>query len=175
MDSSGLTLVFAIFTLVGVLYFVISLFSGGDILGSMEIDLPGLADASGFGCSIVAAFLAGFGAIGLLGAFSGWSLITTILASVVAGLVFGRAALAVFRFVIGQQSPGITDSDDLIGTSARVLIDVPAGKTGEAMTEGQFVQKYPVREVNNAPMQRGDSVEVVNVNGGILYVKKKRL
>ncbi|MEZ4671616.1 MAG: hypothetical protein R3E39_27245 [Anaerolineae bacterium] len=57
---------------------------------------------------------------------------------------------------------------------AKVTIDVPEGKTGEVIIEGKFVQRYPVKETSGAALRRGDQVEVVDINGGILYVKKKR-
>ncbi len=58
--------------------------------------------------------------------------------------------------------------------SARVTIESAPGKTGEAMIEsGAFVTRSAVKEVNGVALYRGDIVEVVNVESGLLYVKKK--
>jgi membrane protein implicated in regulation of membrane protease activity len=175
MDTSNsLTWVFGAMTLLGVLYFLITILSGSDLIG--DIDLPGIDVGDGFGCTILAVFLAGFGSIGLLGVSSGWNLVTTIIAALVFGLILGRLAVGLLRYVFRQQSGTIQPREgQLIGTSARVTIDSPEGKTGEAMIEGEHIEKYPVKEVNGAALRRGDHVEFVEINGGILYVKKKRM
>jgi membrane protein implicated in regulation of membrane protease activity len=175
MDTSNsLTWIFGLMTLIGVLYFLFTILSGNDLFG--DIHVPGLDLMDGFGCTILAVFLAGFGSIGLLGISSGWNIITTIIAALVFGLVLGRLAIGVLRFVFRQQSGTVVEREGrLIGVSARVTIDSPEGTTGEAMIEGEHVEKYPVKEVNGAALRRGDHVEVVEINGGILYVKKKRM
>lgn len=175
MDTSNsLFWIFGLMTLVGVVYFLFTILSGNDLFG--DIDLPGLDVADGFGCTILAVFLAGFGSIGLLGVSSGWSIVTTVIAALVFGLVLGRLAVGLLRFVFRQQSGAIVEREGhLIGVHARVTIDSPEGKTGEAMIEGEHVEKYPIKEINGAALRRGDNVEVVEINGGILYVKKKRM
>jgi membrane protein implicated in regulation of membrane protease activity len=174
MDTNSLTWVFGAMTLIGVVYFLFTILSGNDLFG--DLHLPGIDLGDGFGCTVLAVFLAGFGSIGLLGVTSGWSLVTTIIAALLFGLVLGRLAVGLLRYVFRQQSGTILAREaQLIGTSARVTIDSPEGKTGEAMIEGEHVEKFPVKEVNGAALRRGDHVEVVEINGGILYVKKKRM
>jgi membrane protein implicated in regulation of membrane protease activity len=174
MDTNSLTWVFGAMTLIGVVYFLFTILSGNDLFG--DLHLPGIDLGDGFGCTVLAVFLAGFGSIGLLGVTSGWSLVTTIIAALLFGLVLGRLAVGLLRYVFRQQSGTILAREaQLIGVTARVTIDSPEGKTGEAMIEGEHVEKFPVKEVNNAALRRGDHVEVVEINGGILYVKKKRM
>jgi membrane-bound ClpP family serine protease len=48
-----------------------------------------------------------------------------------------------------------------------------SGKVGEAMIEAEQVLKFPIKEVNDAPLQRGDVVQVVDVRGGYLFVEKQ--
>lgn len=167
--------IFGAITLVGVIYFLFNLFFGDT---DADFDLgDGGADADGdgdFGMMIVAAFLAAFGAFGLLGTLSNWGLPLTLAVAVVAGLLIGRGALALLRVVVRQQSTAVTDNDLLIGASGRVTIDTPAGTTTEVIIEDGYVTKYAAREVDNHALSRGDHVDVVNVENGTLYVKKKR-
>lgn len=165
--------IFGAITLAGVLYFLYSIIFG-DVSGDAgpALDVPD--DAGHFGCTIIAAFLAVFGAVGLLGTLSGWSLLLTLGVAAVFGLVIGRLTMAALRYVVRQQSTERHNVGDLIGASARMTIDTPAGLTGEAMVEGAYVNKYPVKDVTDSALSRGDHVEVVDVRDGTLYVKKKR-
>lgn len=158
--------IFGAITLAGLIYLAFSLF-----VGDHDFDI-GDTDG-GFGCLILAAFLSVFGVVGLLGTLSGWNLIMTLVAAVAIGLLMGRLIRVILRFVMRQQTPPIV-AEDLIGTFARVTIDTPAGKTGEAMVEEPHVSKFPVRETSGVELKRGDQVEVVDFNNGILYVKRKR-
>src|SRR5690606_13986797 len=121
--------IFGAISLAGMLYFIYSLFFGGDM---------DFGDASGdgdFTLMIAAAFASAFGAVGLLGRLSGWALITTLAFALVFGFVIGRVVLLVLRFVMRQQSTSVSRVDGLIGSSARVTIEAPAGAISEAMVE----------------------------------------
>lgn len=164
--SDLLPYLFGALTLAGLIYLVFSLFVGDTDLAIGDTD-------GGFTGLLVAAFLAVFGVIGLLGTLSGWNLIMTLVAAAAIGLLMGRLIMAILCFVMRQQTAPIV-AEDLIGTSARVTIDTPAGKTGEAMVEEPHVSKFAIRETSGAELKRGDQVEVVDVNNGVLYVKRKR-
>jgi membrane protein implicated in regulation of membrane protease activity len=183
-------LVFLAIMLVGLLYLLLMIFGGlGDVFqldieGALEgtgldslLGLAGAADsgeASGLGCGVIAAFLAGFGAVGLAGTVAGWNPFLLLAAAVAFGWVLGRAVVALLRFVYRQQSTDVFHNEDLIGTSARVTINSAPGKTGEVLVELGEVRKYPVQELSGAALQRGDTVEIVAVSGRFLQVKKKR-
>jgi membrane protein implicated in regulation of membrane protease activity len=166
--------IFGAITLVGVLYFAYNIIFGGLIDADVDLSLDTDGDAN-FGTTVVAAFLAAFGAFGLLGTLSSWSLPLTLGVAVIAGGLIGRAALAVLRMVVRQQSTVITGNDALIGSSGRVTIDAPPGATTQVMVEDKYVTTYAAREVDNHALNRGDHVEVVNIENGTLYVKKKRM
>lgn len=158
--------IFGAITLAGIIYFAFSLFVGDHDFSVGDTD-------GGFAGLILAAFLSVFGVVGLLGTLSGWNLILTLGAALAVGLLMGRVIIAILRLVMRQQTAPIV-AEDLIGTFARVTIDSPAGKTGEAMVEEPHVTKFPVRETSGAELKRGDQVEVVDFSNGILYVKRKR-
>ncbi|MEQ8674020.1 MAG: hypothetical protein RLP44_24735 [Aggregatilineales bacterium] len=181
-------IIFGGIMLVGVLYLLLMIFGGiGDAFdfgvdGALEsVGLDGVfglggadvGDASGLGCSVLAAFLAGFGAMGLTGVSAGWSLPIMIALALVVGWGMARVVVVVMRYVLAQQSTEIYTIESTIGKSARVTIDSPAGKTGEVMIEDAHVMKYPVQEIDGRALKRGDLVEVVDISGRFLRVKKK--
>jgi membrane protein implicated in regulation of membrane protease activity len=168
--------IFGAITLVGVIYFLFNIVFGDTDADFDMGDAGGDLDGDGdFGTMIVAAFLAAFGAFGLLGTLSGWGLPLTLGVAAVAGLLIGRGALALLRLVARQQSTAVTRDAALIGSSARVTIDAPPGATTEVIIEDGYVTKYAAREVDSHALSRGDHVDVVNVENGTLYVKKKRI
>lgn len=136
--------------------------------------LFGVSDAEGLGCSVIAAFMAGFGAVGLTGTLAGWNILVIFAGALAFGVILGRLVTAMLRFVYNQQSTSVYSASELIGMSARVTIDSPAGKTGEAIVEHGEVLKYSIQEINGAELKRGDTVEILEASGHILKVKKKR-
>lgn len=166
--------IFGALTLAGVTYFLISLLFG-DLhldIADVHLDFDFGGEDGQFTMMLIASALAGFGAVGLLGWFSRWDTLTTVIVAGVFGLVFGRAVVSLLRFVVRQQSESIT-SEDLVGMNARITIEVPAGKTGEAMVEGKFVGKYAIREIDGQALRKGEIVHIVESRDGLLYVRKQ--
>ena len=182
-----MAMLFLAIMIAGLAYLLLMIFSGvgnvfevDSVLESIGIDaLFGMdmstsGDASGLGCGVIAAFLTGFGAVGVTGSVGGWNPLLMIAAAIAFGWVLGQVMMRVLRFVYAQQSTEVFHNEDLIGASARVTINSGAGKTGEAMVELGEIRKYPIKEINGAALQRGDVVEILNINGRFLDVKKKR-
>ena len=172
--------VFGAFFAAGLTFLLFSIFfgeaadlsDGGDAGAALSGDA---AELQNLGCTAISAFLVGFGSIGLLGTLAGWSLIVSILGGIAMGLLFGRLTQTVMRFVLRQQSSDLLTTESLIGTQARITVDTPAGQTGEALVEGDSFIKYAVRAANDEiALKKGDYVEIVNVENGRIYVKKKR-
>jgi len=174
--------------IVGLLYLLLTSFGGlGDALdlgvdGAIEgtgIDTilgidSGASDASGLGCIVIAAFMAGFGALGLTGMAAGWNLLLILVIAVLFGDASARGAGTVLKYAYSQQADSVDFSpQDLIGMSARVSINTPAGKTSEVVIETDKILKYPAQEINDNELKRGDIVEIVDVSGRFLRVKLK--
>jgi membrane protein implicated in regulation of membrane protease activity len=163
----------------GALYLLLMIFSGlGDSLDiNINTDLSGtdsLGEATGIGLNVIASFMVAFGAIGLSGTLAGWHIGVSLVTATIIGYFVARLLSRFIRFIYAQQSDTIESSQRLVGMMARVTINSPAGKTGEAIIEGdQHITKYAVREINNAPLERGDRVQVVSLDGRMLSVKKK--
>ncbi|HLA44257.1 MAG TPA: hypothetical protein VJZ27_12515 [Aggregatilineales bacterium] len=192
MDSSLIPWLFASVMLVGVIYMLVSLIFGelidfdGDFDLAPDLDLD--VDASGLdlnthtsaagegfniGCASVAAFLASFGAMGLVGTLSGVSLIGSLAGATVLGLLIGRLAMAAIAYLKTQESTRVSSERELIGRIARVTINSPAGKVGEVMIEAEQLLKFPVKEIHDAALHRGDTVNIIDISGGTLLVEKQ--
>lgn len=179
-------IIFGGIMLAGLAYLVLMIIGGfgdGPDLGiEGALDATGMdaifgveSDIAGLGCSVLATFMAGLGAVGLTGTLSGWNPLAILLGAVVGGWLLARLAAVVLRFVYRQQSAPVTFSDqDLIGQSARVTIDSAPNTTGEVLIEADTILKYPVQEITGAALKRGDLVDIVDVSGRYLRVKKKR-
>jgi len=185
--------IFAAIMTVGMTFLLISIFLGdvGDFDADIDIDIDvdldidgamdgiigegDVAESRNLGCMVISAFMTGFGSVGLFGSLMGWSPVFSSMAGLAFGLIFGRSTAAALRYVMRQQFSDLLTTDSLIGAHARITVNIPAGKVGEALVESKTLIKYPVRAVSDeVELKKGDYVEIVEVRGGCLYVKKKR-
>lgn len=157
--------------LFGMGYLLFSIFLG-DADFDVGIDLDAGDGAFGFGCNVIAVFCVGFGAIGTVGSLAAWNPLLTILLSLLLGLILGRIFQKFLQFAMRQQSNDPLTKDKLIGLTARVTVPVPAGKMGEALVEDVERIKYAIRNVENAPLSKGDIVSIIDVQAGRLLVRK---
>jgi membrane protein implicated in regulation of membrane protease activity len=130
------------------------------------------AEATGLGCSVIAVFMAVAGAVGLVATHAGWSLLLVLLVAVAVGMVMARGAAWVLRYVYAGQFTAVHSDQNLIGQTARVTVAAPAGQTGEAMIETGEVVRHAIREVNGEALERGDQVEIVEIKGHYLMVRR---
>lgn len=168
---------------IGVTYIVAMMFLGGitetglDADVDVEIDTGG-ADAGGtetigISLNVIAAFCVGVGAMGLVAALNDWSVLLTTLSSLLFGAFLGRFFQVVMNFVLRQQGGEVITTKSLIGISARMTVDTPAGKYGEALIEEPERIKYPAKHIHGEALAKGETVVIVNVEAGRLYVKKE--
>lgn len=162
----------------GAVYIVAQLFLGGLAEAGFDTDVSADADsgeseALGISLNVIAAFCVGVGAMGLVASLNDWSVIITILSSLLFGVLLGRLFQVGFGYVLRQQHSGLIAGDTLVGNIARVTVDTPAGKLGEAMLEEPERMKYPIKHMDDAPLSKGETVVVIKVEGGRLYVRRK--
>lgn len=138
------------------------------------LDMDGAGEATGIGCSVIAAFMAGFGAVGLTATRLGWPVLIVLIVSLGLGYLLAFAVARFMRFVMASQSTERFSIQELVGVNARVTINTPSGETGEVMIESGQMLKFAVREINGAELKRGDVVTIVDVDGTQLRVKKKQ-
>lgn len=142
-----------------------------DALFGLDADTSG--EITGIGCSVIAAFAAGFGAVGLTATRMGWNVFVGLGLALLMGYLLGLAVTRFMQVVMASQSTERFSSQDLIGFSARVTINTPPGQTSEVMVEEGQMLKYAAKEINGAELKRGDIVQIVDVEGTHLRVKKK--
>lgn len=181
MDSINVVIPFAqplflTILLIGVGYIGFSLFFGG--IGDADFEIGDLdtgdagSDAFGLSLSAIAAFCVGMGAIGTVASLSDWSFIVTMLVSVLFGLILGRVLQWLMRLVVRQEGGAVLQTDDLIGSVARVTVNVPAGRLGEAMIDTPQRMKNAVKNIDGEPLQKGDMVVIIEIDGGRWLVRK---
>jgi len=181
-----MTAVFGVILLVGLVYLFLMILGGigssldfgvDGALESIGLDsvfgmTSGGGDASGLGCAILSVFFAMFGAVGVVGSLAGWNIAVILFLSTLIGWMIARVAVAVMKPLVGQDSTDLFSKKSLVGKIARVTIESPAGKTGEVMIEAGQIYKYPVKEVNGEALHRSDRVEILEINGRILIVRR---
>lgn len=184
-------IVFALSLLIGGGFIVASMvFEGigdtaGDLLGGLDSLLEGIGvdlipdtfletkSSRGLGCSSMASFLAGFGAVGtgmtLMGANPWFALVFSLVGGVSVGFVYFLA----MGYLLRQQSTTTLTESDFIGQSGHSTISVPAGAIGQVqLTVNGEVKSYPFREISDQPLVQGDLVGVVELKGSLLICKK---
>lgn len=129
-------------------------------------------DASGMGCGVIAAFMAGTGAFGLAGLGAGLAPLVTLIAALVFGFALARLIALVLRGVLRGQRRVTFAVTDLIGQRARITVGGGGGALAEALVEAETLLKYPARTADDAPLVHGDQVIIVGVEGGVLLVEK---
>lgn len=183
-----MTIFFGAILIFGMLYLLLMIFGGmGDAL---DFGVDGALDGTGvdvifgidsveadagdgnLGCNVIAAFLAGFGAVGLTGSLMGWNPVAITVVALASGWIFGRVVAIFLRYVYRQQYTDAFTIEDLIGETGRITIESAAGKTGEVIIEKGQIYKYPVKEINGEALHRGDNVLVISVDGRYLNVKR---
>jgi len=185
--------IFGIVAVVGAGFLLLSEFVGevaevsGDIMEGLDGMLEGVGidlipDAlwdhetggiKGIGCSSIAAFMTGFGAVGLISSINDDPAFVSILWGLFAGVSLGVIYIGVTTFIARQQSNSIIQVSDIIGLKGSATIDSKAGEIGQvAVVIRGTMKAYPAVEENGAELHRNDPVTITKLQGGRLYVKK---
>lgn len=181
-DATGIELLFAASALVGgilfVLYFFLLMIGGiaTDVFdGLFGIDVDMGADASFKALTFqgIMAFMMFFGLAGLytLKSDGGASL------SVVAGAIAGGTSMyftgKLFELFVNLQQDGTTELSEAIGSQGQVYLRVSENGVGQVTVEVNGAQRtYNAKSEDNAEIGTGDFIEVVDVIGEVLVVKR---
>lgn len=144
-----------------------------DSADSVDAASDASSDVQGIGCLTIAAFMAMFGAIGLVGTINERSLWLILVVGVILSYTVARLVAELLKYVYRQQGNTAYSQHDLIGKTARATINSQAGSTGEVMVEMGGLLRYPVKEVNSMALSRGDEVTIIGVDGRYLRVEKQ--
>ncbi|MHA1568703.1 MAG: NfeD family protein [Alphaproteobacteria bacterium] len=147
----------------------------GDVLDfDAAHDLGGEVQFSPMSPSVLATFLGGFGALGVIGHYAlelAWwrSLILASISGVVVAGVFYYVVKSLYSVTQASSEARVAE---LIGESANVSVEITAGSTGEIVyvALGSRYQS-PARHLDSEePIPRGAKVIIKRVEGGIYYV-----
>ena len=182
-DATGVELLFAASALVGgvlfVLYFFLLMIGGiaTDVFdGLFGIDVDMGADASFKALTFqgIMAFMMFFGLAGLyvLKSDGGPSL------SVLAGAIAGGASMystgKLFELFVTLQQDGTTELSEAIGSKGQTYLRIPDdGGVGQVTVDVNGAQRtYNAKSEDDAGIATGDFIEVVDVIGEVLVVKR---
>lgn len=123
---------------------------------------------------LFAAFLVGFGAVGLGVAWLGGSFLLGIVLATVFGFLVGGVYVVVVTLLDESELDPVVSEPALIGLTAHVIGETPPGAVGEGVlvVQGQR-HRFPIRELNGESLQPEDLVTVVRLEEGALYVRKE--
>lgn len=186
LNSASVNVIYLVLLSLGLIYTIFLLITGnlgGDTdlqLGGHDLHVEGGADVDGqHGISPIspltlATFVAAFGAIGLVatGLFDASDRISLVWAAL-GGLFFSVMVYFAFTYLlIKPQGSSEVHVAELAGKSAQVITPIPLDGMGEvAMVSQGGRVTYSARSQHGNPIDRGATVRVVHVSGGIAYVE----
>ena len=181
-DATGVELLFAASALVGgilfVLYFFLLMIGGiaTDVFdGLFGIDVDMGADASFKALTFqgIMAFMMFFGLAGLYVLKSDGGPSMSVLAGAVAGGTSMYFTGKLFELFVTLQQDGTTDLSEAIGSKGRTYLRISNNGVGQVTVDVNGAQRtYNAKSEDDAEIGTGDFIEVVDVIGEVLVVKR---
>jgi len=181
-DATGVELLFAASALVGgilfVLYFFLLMIGGiaTDVFdGLFGIDVDMGADASFKALTFqgIMAFMMFFGLAGLYVLKSDGGASMSVVAGAVAGGVSMYSTGKLFELFVTLQQDGTTDLSEAIGSKGQTYLRISNNGVGQVTVDVNGAQRtYNAKSEDDAEIGTGDFIEVVDVIGEVLVVKR---
>ena len=181
-DATGVELLFAASALVGgilfVLYFFLLMIGGiaTDVFdGLFGIDVDMGADASFKALTFqgIMAFMMFFGLAGLYVLKSDGGPSMSVLAGAVAGGISMYFTGKLFELFVTLQQDGTTDLSEAIGSKGHTYLRISNNGGGQVTVDVNGAQRtYNAKSEDDAEIGTGDFIEVVDVIGEVLVVKR---
>ena len=181
-DATGVELLFAASALVGgilfVLYFFLLMIGGiaTDVFdGLFGIDVDMGADASFKALTFqgIMAFMMFFGLAGLYVLKSDGGASMSVVAGAVAGGISMYSTGKLFELFVTLQQDGTTDLSEAIGSKGQTYLRISNNGVGQVTVDVNGAQRtYNAKSEDDAEIGTGDFIEVVDVIGEVLVVKR---
>ena len=181
-DATGVELLFAASALVGgilfVLYFFLLIIGGiaTDVFdGLFGIDVDMGADASFKALTFqgIMAFMMFFGLAGLYVLKSDGGASMSVLAGAVAGGLSMYSTGKLFELFVTLQQDGTTDLSEAIGSKGQTYLRIGNNGVGQVTVDVNGAQRtYNAKSEDDAEIGTGEFIEVVDVIGEVLVVKR---
>jgi hypothetical protein len=186
LTGGGLGCVYFALLLIGILYALVILVTGGtddatgaaDLGGDVDVagpdTLQGAIDVTHVSPVTIAGFVTAFGAFGIISqslfhASPGMSLVWATLG----GLIVGVASHVAFIYLLlkPQGSSEVTRGD-IVGARAEVITPIPAGNVGEVALVAQGARvTMTARAADGGGVARGTVVAIVEQVGNVVLVE----
>lgn len=143
----------------------------GDADGGDGFDLDADGSMTLVPLSAIAAFMATFGGIGVIGELTGAGFLATFVLAIVLSLLVGYASHRLFKWI---KTPGasseVTDLE-LEGTIARVSLPISGEHRGKIVVEaGGAREQMTAAPADGSSMAIGEPVVIVRVERGVALV-----
>ena len=181
-DATGVELLFAASALVGgvlfVLYFFLLMIGGiaTDVFdGLFGIDVDMGADASFKALTFqgIMAFMMFFGLAGLYVLKSDGGPSMSVLAGAIAGGASMYSTGKLFELFVTLQQDGTTELSEAIGSKGQTYLRIPGDGVGQVTVDVNGAQRtYNAKSEDGTGIGTGDFIEVVDVIGEVLVVKR---
>lgn len=182
-DATGVELLFAASALVGgvlfVLYFFLLMIGGiatdvFDGLFGIDVDLGADASFKALTFQGIMAFMMFFGLAGLYVLKSDGGPSMSVLAGAIAGGASMYSTGKLFELFVTLQQDGTTELSEAIGSKGQTYLRIPDdGGVGQVTVDVNGAQRtYNAKSEDDAGIATGDFIEVVNVIGEVLVVKR---
>ena len=181
-DASGLELMFAASALIGgilfVLYFFLLIICGiatdvFDGLCGIDVDMGADASFKALTFQGIMAFLMFFGLGGLWVLMGDGGETMAIFAGGIAGSASMYGTGKLFQLFVDLQQDGTTELSEAIGSKGTTYLRISEGGLGQVTVEVNGAQRtYNARSEDGAGIGTGDFIEVVDVIGEVLVVKR---
>tara|TARA_Y100000748_G_scaffold153270_1_gene128217 strand:+ start:648 stop:1235 length:588 start_codon:yes stop_codon:yes gene_type:complete len=181
-DATGVELLFAASALVGgilfVLYFFLLIIGGiaTDVFdGLFGIDVDMGADASFKALTFqgIMAFMMFFGLAGLYVLKSDGGASMSVLAGAIAGGLSMYSTGKLFELFVTLQQDGTTDLSEAIGSKGQTYLRIGNNGVGQVTVDVNGAQRtYNAKSEDDAEIGTGEFIEVVDVIGEVLVVKR---
>lgn len=181
-DATGVELLFAASALVGgilfVLYFFLLIIGGiaTDVFdGLFGIDVDMGADASFKALTFqgIMAFMMFFGLAGLYVLKSDGGASMSVLAGAIAGGLSMYSTGKLFELFVTLQQDGTTELSEAIGSKGQTYLRIGNNGVGQVTVDVNGAQRtYNAKSEDDAEIGTGEFIEVVDVIGEVLVVKR---
>jgi len=158
----------------GFLFLLVAVVFGG-VFDFFETDHDFDAGGPGFFSSrVMAVFVTTFGGAGAIATHYGLAPVPASVVGLGTGTVFGGAIYAFARFLYSQQASSDVKSSDLVGTTGRVVIAIPADGVGQVRVRlGEELLDKIARTRDGVAIAENASILVDEVLGETVIVKKQ--
>lgn len=172
LQASAFTVFLAI-SGVGFLFLVLS-FAFGEVFEHFGIDAVDLDHGpSFFSIRVLSVFVTAFGGAGAIAVSSGLGVVPSAGAGILAGLAFSWVIYQFARFLFGQQATTELHAADIVGRTARVLVAIPAGGTGQIRCQvGEEMIDKLARAAGDEALPENAMVRVEQLLGEIAIVRR---